>query len=91
MSNGLAPHFIVEYVGPSEILHKLHPNVYTLELLINFVTHRTFHVLKLELFLQGNQRPNWKQKVKLEVDAIEHRLVAKIKGILCAKVNMLHM
>ncbi len=72
-------------MGPCEILHRPHPNVYTLKLLTNFVTHHIFHVLKLELFLQDNQKPNWKQKVKLEEDAIEHRLAVEIKNILCAK------
>ncbi len=67
-----------------KILHKLHPNVYTLKLPTNFVAHLTFHVSKFKLFLQDDQRPNWKQKVWPEVDAIEHRLVAEIKSIFCA-------
>jgi hypothetical protein len=35
MSDGFAPCFITKYIGPYEILHKLHPNVYTLKLLVN--------------------------------------------------------
>jgi hypothetical protein len=51
MFYGFAPHFIAKYVGPYEILHKLHVNMYTLKLPTNFVAHPTFHILKLELFL----------------------------------------
>jgi hypothetical protein len=85
MFYGFAPHFIAKYVGPYEILHKLHVNMYTLKLPTNFVAHPTFHILKLELFLRGNQRVGWKQKVELEVDAIKHRLVVEIEGIFCVK------
>jgi hypothetical protein len=42
------------------------------------VAHLTFHVSKLKLFLEDDQRPDWKQKVQPEVDAIKHRLIAKI-------------
>jgi hypothetical protein len=70
MPDGLAPHFIAKYMGTYEILHKLHLNMYTLELLVNFVAHPTFHVSKLKLFLHDNQRPNWKQKVQLKVDPL---------------------
>jgi hypothetical protein len=51
MPDGLAPHFIVKYVRPYEILHKPHPKMYTLKLPTNFVAHPTFHVSKLKLFL----------------------------------------
>ncbi len=37
MHDGLAPHFTPKYVGPYENLHNLHPDMYTLKLLINFV------------------------------------------------------
>jgi hypothetical protein len=39
----------------------------------------------IELFLQDNQKPDWKQKVKLEVDAIKHKLAVEIKNIFYAK------
>ncbi len=83
MPNRLAPHFITKYAGLYEILHKPHPNMYTLKLPTNFVAHPTFHISKLKLFLQDNQRPNRKQKVRPEMDVIKHRLAAKIEGILC--------
>jgi hypothetical protein len=57
--------------------------MYTLKLPTNFVAHPTFHVSKLKLFLWDNQRPNWKQKVQPKVDVIKHKLITKIKNILC--------
>jgi hypothetical protein len=60
MPNRLAPCFIAKYARPYEILHKLHPNMYTLKLLANFVAHLTFHVAKLKLFLCDEQRLNQK-------------------------------
>jgi hypothetical protein len=66
MHDGLTPHFTPKYVGPYENLHNLHPNMYTLKLLINFVAQLTFHISKLTLFLRDEHRPNWKQKVQLE-------------------------
>jgi hypothetical protein len=85
MPVGLTPRFITKYIGPYEILHKLHPDVYTLKVLVNFVAHPTFHVSKFKLILCDDQKLNHKQKVQLEVDAIEHRLATKIEGILCAR------
>jgi hypothetical protein len=58
MPNGLAPRFIAKYARPYEILRKLHINVYTLKLPIIFVTHLTFHVSKLKLFVCDEQRSN---------------------------------
>jgi hypothetical protein len=49
--------------------------MYTLELLINFVAHPTFHVSKLKLFIYDEQRPNQNQKVQSKIDAIERRFV----------------
>ncbi len=46
MFDGLTPGFIAKYVGFYEILHKPHPNMYTLKLPTNFVAHPTFHILK---------------------------------------------
>jgi hypothetical protein len=89
MPDGLTPCFIAKYARPYETLHKPHYNVYTLKLSTNFVTHPTFHVSKLKLFLSDDQKPNQKQKVRLKVDAIEHRLIVEIKGILCAKQTCL--
>jgi hypothetical protein len=43
MLDGLAPHFIAKYVGPFEILHNLHPNVY-IKVATTFVAHPMFHV-----------------------------------------------
>jgi len=60
---GLPSHFIAKYVGPYEILHKSHPNMYTLKLPTNFLAHPTFHVLKLKLFMRDEQRLVWKQKM----------------------------
>jgi hypothetical protein len=51
MPDKLAPHFIAKYVGPYEILHKSHFDIYTLKLLINFVAHLTFHISKMKLFM----------------------------------------
>jgi hypothetical protein len=85
MHDGIAPHFIAKYARHYEILHKPHPDVYTLKLPTNFVAHPTFHVLKLKLFLHDEQKPNWKQKVRLKVDAIKHELAAEIKGMFCMK------
>jgi len=59
--------------------------MYTLKLLINFVEHLTFHVLKLKLFLCDDRKLNQKQKMQLDVHAIEHRFAIKIKSIFCAK------
>jgi hypothetical protein len=50
MPDGLAPCFTTKYTWPYEILHNMHPDVYILKLLSNFVTHLTFHVSKLKLF-----------------------------------------
>ncbi len=55
MPNGLAPIFIAKYAGSYEILHKSHPDVYTLKLSTNFVAHLIFHVSKLKLFLRDEQ------------------------------------
>ncbi len=51
MFDGLAPHFIVMYAKPYEILHKPHLDLYTLKLQINFVAHPTFHISKFKLFI----------------------------------------
>jgi len=85
MLDGLAPRFITKYVRPYKIFHKLHPNMYTLKLLVNFVAHPTFHVSKLKLFLPDKQRLDRKQRVQPKGDAIEHRLAIKIKGIFHAR------
>jgi hypothetical protein len=85
MLNGLAPHFIAKYAGHYEILHKPHFHVYNLKLPANFVAHLTFHVSKFKLFICDKQKPNWKQRVRLEVDAIEHKLATEIKGMFCMK------
>jgi hypothetical protein len=55
MPNGLASHFIAKYVGPYEILHKPHLDMYTLKLQSNFLAHPTLHILKLKLFLHYDQ------------------------------------
>jgi hypothetical protein len=73
MFNGLDPCFIAKYAGSYEILHKSHLDVYTLKLPTNFVGHLTFHVLKLKLFLCDDHKLNQKQKVQLDVNAIEHK------------------
>jgi hypothetical protein len=49
----------------------------------------TFHVSKLKLFLSDDQKPNQKQKVRLKVDAIEHKLIVEIKGIFHARQTCL--
>ncbi len=49
------------------------------------MAHPTFHASKFKLFLSDEQRPNLEQNVQPEVSAIEHRLVVKIKDILCAR------
>jgi hypothetical protein len=85
MLDGLTPHFNTKYTRPYEILHKLHPNVYTMKLPSNFVSHLTFHILKLKSLLCDGHKLNWIQKVWLEVNAIEHKLAAEIKGIFCAR------
>ncbi len=85
MLNGLNPHFTAKYVGPYEILHKSHLNVYTLKLLTNFLGHLTFHVSKLKLFLYDDCKLDRKQKVQPNVNAIEHKLAIKIKGLLHAR------
>jgi hypothetical protein len=64
MPNVLAPHTIVKYEGPYEILHKPHHDVYTLKFLFNFVAHPTFHISKLKLFLRDEQKLNHKQKMQ---------------------------
>ncbi len=90
MLDGLAPCFIAKYVRPYKIFHKLHPNMYTLKLLVNFVAHLTFHVSNLKLFLHDEQRLDRKQKVQLNGDAIEHTLTVEIKGIFQARQTHLH-
>ncbi len=89
MPDELTPRLIEKYVRPYETFHKSHPDMYTLKLPINFVAHPTFHVLKFKLFLWNDQKLNEKQKVWLEVDAIEHKLTTEIKGIFCAKQTCL--
>jgi hypothetical protein len=56
MPNGLAPCFIAKYVGLYEIIHKSHLDMYTLKFLVNFVAHPTFHISKLKLFLQDEEK-----------------------------------
>lgn len=73
MFDGLAPCFIAKYAGLYEILHKSHPDMYTLKLSIIIFAHLTFHVLKLKLFLHDEQKLVRKQREWLKVDAIEHR------------------
>ncbi len=85
MFDRLTPHFIVMYAKLFENLHKPHFDLYSLKLQINFVAHPTFQVSKFKLFLFDEQRPNLKQSVQLEVSAIEHRLVVKIRNILCIR------
>jgi hypothetical protein len=51
MPDELAPCSMAKYARPYEILHKPHPDMYTLKLLANFVAHLTFHISKLKLFL----------------------------------------
>jgi hypothetical protein len=53
------------------------------------VAHPTFRISKLKLFLHDDQKPDWKQILQLEVDAIEHMLTTKIEGILCARQTRL--
>ncbi len=65
MPDRSTPFFIAKYAGSYEILHKPHPDVYTLKLSTNFVAHPTFHVSKLKLFLCDEQRPYQKQKMQL--------------------------
>jgi len=56
MPEGLAPHFIAKYARPYEVLHKLH--------LVHLkVAHSTFHVLKLNFFLDDEHRLYQKQIV----------------------------
>jgi hypothetical protein len=61
MPNGLAPCFIAKYVKPYEILRKPHLNIHKLS--TKFVSHPTFHILKLKLFLHDELWPERKQKV----------------------------
>lgn len=84
-----SPTFHYQVCGAYEISDKLHLDMYTLKLWTNFVTHPTFHILKLKLFLHDDQGPDWKLKVWPKVDAIEHRLVAKIGGIFYIKQTQL--
>jgi hypothetical protein len=79
MLDGLAPRFIAKYAKPYETFHKLHPNMHTLKLLVNFVAHPTFHVSKLKLFLHDEQRLDRKQIMRPKGDAIEHRLTVEIQ------------
>lgn len=51
MPDGLVAHFIAKYARPYEIIHKPHPDVYTLKVFANFMAHPTFHVSKLKLLL----------------------------------------
>lgn len=51
MPKRLAPNFITKYAGLYEVEAKSHLDVYTLKLPIRFITHSTFHVSKLKLFL----------------------------------------
>jgi hypothetical protein len=81
MPDGLTPCFIAKYVKLYENFHKLHPNMYTLKLLVNFVAHLTFHASKLKLFLCDEQRLDQKQRMRSKSDAIEHKFTIKIKGI----------
>ncbi len=76
-------------MGPYEILNEPHPDVYTLNLFIYFLGHSTFHISKLKFLLHDDHRPNQKQKVWLDVDAIEHKFVIEIKGTLHVKQTCL--
>jgi len=59
--------------------------MYTLKLPSNFVAHPTFNVSKFKLFISDDQKPNWKQKARPKVDAIEHMLVVEIEGTFRAR------
>jgi len=84
MLEKLTPRFIAKYAGSYEIVAKLHLDGYMLKLLTSFMAHLTFHVSKLKLFLRNEKKPNWKQKMWLEIDVIEGRLVSEIYNIIQA-------
>ncbi len=85
MHETLAIHFIPKYVGPYRVIHKLHPDVYTLLLPTTFVTHLMFHVFKLKPFNVDDKRLEKKQKCHKWFNLMEHRLAIEIKCILGAK------
>lgn len=82
MLEKLTPRFIAKYVESYEIVAKLHLNVYKLKLPTSFMAHLTFHVSKLKVFFRDEKKPNPKQKMWLEINAIEDRLVSEVYNII---------
>jgi hypothetical protein len=48
MPKTLVNMFILKYAGPYKIIHKPHPNVYTLQLLTMLVDHSIFPCVQVE-------------------------------------------
>jgi hypothetical protein len=46
------------------------------------MAHLTFHVSKLKVFFRDENKPNPKQKMWLEINAIEDRLVSEVYNII---------
>jgi hypothetical protein len=82
MVEKLTPRFITKYAESYVIVAKLHLNVYELKLPTSFMAHLTFHVSKLKVFFWNEKKPNLKQKMWLEINAIEDRLVNEVYNII---------
>ncbi len=67
---------------PYEIVAKLHLNVYKLKLLTSFMAHLVLHVSKLKVFFWDEKKLNPKQKMWLEINAIDDRLVSEVYNII---------
>jgi hypothetical protein len=55
MHETIASWFIPKYASLYKVVHKAHPNIYTLLLPTTLVAHLTFHVSKLKPFNEDKQ------------------------------------
>jgi hypothetical protein len=85
MPKALATLFIPKYARLYKIMHKPHPDLYTLLLLTTFMAHPMFHASKLKLFKVNNKKAKRKQEYHKGFNLMEHQLAAKINCILGTK------
>jgi hypothetical protein len=84
MPETLVVHFIPKYAGLYRIMHKPHPDLYTL-LTTTFMAHPTFHVSKLKSFKVDDKRLERKLEYHKGFNLMEHQLTVEIECILGAK------
>ncbi len=80
MFDKLALHFIAKYVGPYEILHKPHPDMYTLNFPTNFVAYLISTFQKLNYFFVMNKNQIKSKKCDWKLMQLNINLPSKSKA-----------